>query len=180
MSQPLGYDAREDAVDLGIHVRTLPTVEPIVMWVPDVRSVIVQEDLSPVRHNEAVAHGVAHARLEHSWMVRRTRAGRLPRITVELAVHDLVARRLVPVEQLQEALSRFDTVELSAGWLGVSTSILTNRLLRLKPSERRHIQPGRLDRLSWAGAGMIHTNITCVWVEAPPAPILPRSLRRRA
>lgn len=149
------------------------------MWVPDIRSVIVQAKLSPVKRNEAVAHGVAHAILEPKWMVRRTRMGRLPRITVELAVHDLVGRRLIPVEKLQEALSRFDSIELCAAWLGVSVPILTHRLLNLKPSERRHIQPGRLDRLSWAGTEVIPSGITCVWVEAPPASLFPRRARRR-
>ncbi|MFF2555740.1 hypothetical protein ACFVUS_32350 [Nocardia sp. NPDC058058] len=180
MSQPLGYDAGEHAVDLGIHVRTLPSIEPIVMWVPDIRSVIVQAELPPVRHNEAVAHGVAHAILENSWTVRRTRMGRLPRITVELAVHDLVARRLIPIDKLQEALSRFDSIESCAGWLGVGVPMLTHRLLNLKLLERRLIQPGRLDRLSWAGAETILSDITCVWVEAPPASFLPRRVRRRA
>ncbi|MFJ4652712.1 hypothetical protein ACIP5Y_15735 [Nocardia sp. NPDC088792] len=179
MSQPLGYNAGDDAVDLGIHVRTLPSAEPIVMWVPDIRSVIVQADLDPTRHNEAVAHGVAHAVLENSWLVRRARLGRVPRITVELAVHDLVARRLIPVADLQEGVSRFDSIQRCATWLGVSVSILTHRLLKLKATERRLIQPGLLDRLSWAGAETISGGITCVWVEAQPAPILPRLPRRR-
>ncbi|MFE3754574.1 hypothetical protein ACFXO9_09730 [Nocardia tengchongensis] len=154
-------------------------MEPIVMWVPDIRSVIVQAGLPAIKHNEAVAHGVAHAILEHSWMVRRARMGRLPRITVELAVHGLVARRLIPVDRLQEVVARYDSIDQCAGKLGVSVPILTHRLLNLKPSERRLMQPGHLDRLSWAGAESIPSEITCVWVESPPAPLIPRGLRRR-
>ncbi|WP_225725476.1 ImmA/IrrE family metallo-endopeptidase [Nocardia sp. JCM 34519.1] len=179
MSEPLGYDACEHAVDLGIHVRTVPSVEPIVVWVPDIRSVIVQAELPPAEHNEAVAHGVAHAILERSWMVRRARMGRLPRIRVELAVHDLVVRRLIPVENLQEAVARFDSIELCAARLGVSVSILTHRLLNLKLSERRLIPPSRLDRLSWAGTETLPSGITCVWVEAPPASPFPWPAFRR-
>lgn len=179
MSQPLGYDASEDAVDLGIHVRTLPSIEPIVMWVPDIRSVIVQSDLPRIKHNEAVAHGVAHAELEHTWLVRRCRMGRLPRIKVELAVHDLAARRLIPIERLQETVARFDSIDTVAGKLGVSTPMLMHRLLNLRLMERRLMQPGHLDRLSWAGAEMIPSDMTCVWVDAPPAPLLPHRVRRR-
>ncbi|WP_330184990.1 hypothetical protein OHB26_16245 [Nocardia sp. NBC_01503] len=152
----------------------MPSIEPIVMWVPDIRSVIVQADLPPIKHNEAVAHGLAHAILENSWLVRRTRLGRMPRIKVEQAVHDLVARRSIPIENLQEAVARFRSIELCATRLGVSVPMLTHRLLNLKQSERRLIHPSHLDRMSWASSETIPSDITCVWVEAPPAPLLPR------
>lgn len=174
------YDARIHAAKLDITVGVLAFDEPIVVWEPKRRAIMVSAELPTLDRHEALAHAVAHAQLEHSEAIRKARMGRESRLTAELRVYDAACRNLVPVGGLMEALSRYTRIEEVADRLQVNPDTVRHRLRTLSRPERRVLPADAVDRLDWSGSGHSPLAVSCIWTHAEPLPVyrkLPEALR---
>lgn len=174
------YDARIHAAKLDITIGVLGFEEPIVVWEPEFRAIMISADLSARDRREGLAHAVAHAQLEHSEVVRRARMGRESRLTAELRVYETACRNLIPIGELKEALSRYTTVEAVADRLQVNPDTVRHRLRTLSRQERRLLPADAVNRLDWSDAGNYPLPLSCIWTHAEPLPVyrkLPAALR---
>ncbi|WP_067532135.1 ImmA/IrrE family metallo-endopeptidase [Nocardia crassostreae] len=165
------YDARTHAAKLDLTIGVLPFEARIVIWEPRRRAVMIAADLTAVDRREGLAHAIAHAQLEHSEVVRRTRMGRESRLAAELRVYEVACRNLIPVDALREALARYTRVEDAADLLQVNPDTVRHRLRTLSRAERRALPADMVDRLDWSDAGDYPLPISCVWTDAQPVPV---------
>jgi Zn-dependent peptidase ImmA (M78 family) len=131
---------------LAFVVARLPVAEG--WYLHDVPGIVLDDRLTRVQRRCVLAHELAHIDLGHYQQVAGNGpgTGRLARRN-EAAADHLAARRLLPLGRLAEWLPFASSLAEAADLLDVTERLLTVRIDRLAPDERR-----RLDRLDEAVA----------------------------
>jgi hypothetical protein len=160
--QPSNYDAYADAIARRIEVGFIDMESPAVIWVPDSRAIVIGGEMSERRRHEALAHALTHVEHESTRLVRRARAGEIPRAVAEAAIHKETARTLVSMTSLRRALRSSAVAVDVAAQLGVAVSTLVWRLRHLRCYETRLIGVELIDRLTWH-TDALGDRMRCVW-----------------
>ncbi|MFC4374074.1 ImmA/IrrE family metallo-endopeptidase [Nocardia halotolerans] len=158
-----GFNAQEAAFRLGIKVDAAVVYDFVSYWSVADRAVLIQADLSGHVRNEVVAHSVAHIEMAESPELAAALDGERWRGRIEMQVHDVVAHRLIPVQNLRDALEIGSNLPDVAAILGVTEFLLGWRLQHLKNEEFAVIPVHLLNRLGWLPGMATEYPYRCLW-----------------
>ncbi|MFD4433110.1 hypothetical protein [Nocardia sp. NPDC058497] len=171
-----GFNAQEVAFNQGIRVDSVVVFDFVSYWSVVDRAVLIQADLSGHVRNEVITHSVAHIEIAESLELAAALDGELWRGRIEMKVHHVVARRLIPLGDLRDALEVGSNLSDVAAVLGVTEFLLGWRLQHLTDEELAMIPAHLLNRLGWLPGMTSEYPYLCLW----PASSSGEMLRRLA
>ncbi|MEU3009445.1 hypothetical protein [Nocardia asteroides] len=158
-----GFNAQEVAFNHGIRIDSVVVFDFVSYWSVVDRAVLIQADLSGHVRNEVIAHSIAHIEMAESLELAAALDGELWRGRVEMKVHHIVSRRLIPLADLRDALEIGNNMPDVAAILGVTEFLLGWRLQHLDDEELALIPVHLLNRLGWLPGMTADYPYLCLW-----------------